>query len=47
MIMKMFVKILCSLVLIAGLSACVPENKHANDSTFDASTIQPAVDKDD
>lgn len=45
--MKMFVKILCSLVLIAGLSACVPENKHANDSRFDASTIHPAEDKDD
>lgn len=45
--MKMFVKILCSLVLIVGLSTCVPENKHANDSRFDASTIHPAEDKDD
>lgn len=31
--MKSILKILCTLVLITGLTACVPENKHANDSS--------------
>ncbi len=43
--MKNILKILCTLVLIIGLTACVPENKHANDSRFDASTIHPAGEK--
>ena len=43
--MKSILKILCTLVLITGLTACVPKNKHENDNKFDPSTIHPAGEK--